>query len=201
MHQKVYLCRHGETEWSKSGKHTSFTDLDLTENGMCQASTLHPKVKHLKPSAVYISPLKRARETAKLAKMEGEIHDDLFEWRYGDYEGLTTPQIQEQEADWNIFTHGAKGGESVEEIQLRADRLIDFVRQIEGDVVLFSSGHITRVIGARWIGAPVEFGRHLALSTASYCVLGYEHKLPAILCWNDTSHYKIAGADHGKCAA
>ena len=201
MDQKVYLCRHGETEWSKLGKHTSFTDIDLTKNGECQARTLHSKLKYIDPKSILISPLQRARQTAEMAMITGEICDDLFEWRYGEYEGLTTPQILEIEPNWNIFTHGAKGGESVQDIQERADRLIAYVRQIEGDVILFSSGHFTRALGARWIDAPIEFGQRLALSTASYCVLGYEHHSPAILCWNDTSHYQIAGAEHGKCAA
>jgi len=120
---------------------------------------------------------------------------------YGQYEGLTTHQIQEIEPDWNIFTHGAKGGESIDDVTLRADRLIEKIRQHKGNIALFSSGHFTRAFAARWIGAPIEMGKHLALSTASLSILGYEHNYPVIECWNDISHYLELGETHGKCAA
>lgn len=199
--QKIYLCRHGETQWSKEGRHTSFTDLELTKNGICQAETLHPRLQNIDFDHIYISPLKRARQTAKLVKLSGVIHDDLVEWNYGEYEGMTTPEIQQIEPGWNIFTHGARGGESVDDVTQRADRLIQEIRKHRGNLALFSSGHFTRVFAARWIGAHASLGKHLQLATASLCILGYEHQYPTIERWNDTTHYLEIGDVHGKCAA
>ncbi|MDN3505474.1 MAG: histidine phosphatase family protein [Rhabdochlamydiaceae bacterium] len=199
--QKIYLCRHGETDWSKSGRHTSFTDLELTKNGEKQANCLYRRIKDMSFDHVMISPLQRARQTAELVQLKGEIEPDLFEWKYGEYEGLTTDQIQKLEPHWNVFTHGAKGGESPKEVTQRADRLIKKIRKLNGHIALFSSGHFTRAFAARWIGAPINMGQYLALSTASLSILGYEHDYPVIECWNDISHYLKLGETHGKRAA
>ena len=187
----IYLCRHGETQWSKSGQHTGLTDLELTDNGRKQASSLGKKIHGILFSKVLISPLKRAKETARLAHLHGEIDPDLLEWNYGEYEGLTTKEIHQKDPTWNIFTHGGPGGESINEIKVRALRLIKKVKAMEGNVCLVSSGHISRAIGALWLGEDVSFGRYLVLSTASISKLGFEHENPAILGWNDTSHLDL----------
>ncbi|MCF7806685.1 MAG: histidine phosphatase family protein [Simkaniaceae bacterium] len=184
--QKVYLCRHGETEWSKTGRHTSYTDLELTKNGEKEAELLKKKIAHLSHLKTFISPLKRARQTAAIASFKGVVLDDLSEWNYGEYEGMTTAEIRKIEPRWNIFTHGARGGESIEAIQERTQRVIHLIKQQEEDVILFSSGHFTRALAASWMEESIELGRHLVLSTASLSVLGYEHDYPAILCWNHT---------------
>lgn len=186
--QCIYLCRHGQTEWSKSGQHTSYTDLSLTREGEREALALGKKLKTFKFNKVFISPLKRAMETAKLAHLEGTIDPNLVEWNYGEYEGLTTKQIQQKVPTWNIFTHGAKEGESLEDIKKRADLILEGLKDIEGDICLVSSGHFIRALATRWLGQEISFGRHLALSTASLSVLSFEHQNPSLFSWNDTSH-------------
>jgi len=187
MRKKIYLCRHGETEWSRSGQHTSVTDLSLTENGQKQAEMLHNKIKGINIDHVFCSPLKRAQETCKICNLlnRAVIDDDLFEWRYGDYEGITTKEIHRTVPDWSIFTHGAPNGESIDQIRERADRMIAKINAIDGDVALFSSGHFSRVFTVRWLDLPVEAGKHFILSTASLSILTFEHEAPAIYLWNE----------------
>jgi broad specificity phosphatase PhoE len=184
---QLWLVRHGETEWSKSGQHTGRTDIPLTPFGEDQARALHGLLGDVRPALVLSSPLQRARVTARLAGWKvDEIDPDLAEWDYGDYEGLTTDQIQESVPGWTIWTHGAANGESVEQVRARADRVLDraIERLSDGPVVLLSHGHISRVIGARWIGRPAADGARLALSTAAPSLLGSQYGVPLIDRWN-----------------
>lgn len=184
--QQIYLVRHGETEWSLSGQHTGVTDIPLTADGRNQAKQFKPLVDKLSFSKVLTSPLMRARETCQLAGLEdqAEIDQDLMEWNYGEYEGLTSKQIQEKSPDWLLFRDGCPGGESPELVCERVDRLIARVRGVEGNVVLFAHGHILRVFAVRWIGFPVIAGSHFLLDTATLSILGYYRDIPAVKQWN-----------------
>lgn len=184
--QKVYICRHGETEWSLSGKHTSITDLPLTQNGVKQVKALAKRLKGIEFSEIFCSPLQRAQQTCEIAGFmdQAVIEDDLFEWRYGDYEGVKTVDIRKKVPGWSVFTHGCPNGESVEEVQLRADRMLEKIREVKGDVAIFSSGHFSRVLTARWLGLPVVTGRHFILNTGTLSILSYEREVPAIKIWN-----------------
>jgi len=190
--QIVYLARHGETAWSLSGQHTGLTDLPLTDNGKDNAVRLGQRLKGLTFAKVFASPLQRASLTSKLAGFGdvAEVDPDLLEWNYGEYEGLTSKQIYAQRPGWELFRDGCPGGESPDQIAARADRVISRVRAVNGNVLLFSSGHFLRVLGARWLGLPALGGGYFLLSTASLSLLGYEHNLsePAVRLWNDTSH-------------
>ncbi|MBJ7597119.1 MAG: histidine phosphatase family protein [Candidatus Nephthysia bennettiae] len=186
----VFLIRHGETEWSKSGQHTGGTNLPLTEAGMEQGRLLTDRLKGIEFATVLTSPLQRAMETCRQADLlhRAEVLDELREWDYGAYEGLTTPEIWRQRADWSIWMHGAPQGESPEQVAERADRVLERARTADGDVALFSHGHMLRAVGARWLGLPVAAGQHLMLSTASVSVLGYERETPVIRLWNGRAH-------------
>ncbi len=188
----VYLARHGETAWSLSGQHTGTTDLPLTEHGEQNARSLGERLKGLTFAKVYASPLQRARKTCELAGFGSvaEIDPDLVEWNYGQYEGLTSAQIHAIRPDWQLFRDGFPGGESVAQIGARADRVVQRLRAVQGNVLLFSSGHILRVITARWLGLDPGAARLFLLSTASLSQLSYEHDLsePVIRLWNDTNH-------------
>jgi broad specificity phosphatase PhoE len=186
----VFLIRHGETEWSKSGQHTGGTDLPLTEAGMEQGRLLTERLKGIEFATVLTSPLQRAVETCRQADLmhKAGVLDDLREWDYGAYEGLTTPEIRRQQPDWSIWSHGAPQGESPEQVSERADRVLERARNAPGDVALFSHGHMLRAVGARWLGLPVAAGQHLMLSTASVSVLGYERETPVIRLWNGRAH-------------
>jgi len=190
--QIVYLARHGETAWTLSGQHTGLTDLPLTEHGEQNARSLGQRLKGLTFAKVFASPLQRARRTCKLAGFGAvaEIDPDLVEWNYGDYEGLTSAQVHAKNPDWKLFRDGCPGGETVAQIGARADRVVARVRAIQGNVLLFSSGHFLRVLGSRWLGLDASAGQYFLLSTAALSQLGYEHDLsePVIRLWNDTSH-------------
>ncbi len=190
MNLEIYLCRHGETAWSHSGQHTSFTDLELTESGIKEAQGLKQALEGLRFDAVFSSSLKRAKQTAEIVGHSFEIDDALFEWRYGEYEGLTTPEIREKNPGWNVFDFPSPGGESVEQIEARVQPFIDRLLKLEGRVLLFSSGHISRVIGAMWIELGARYGKHLALSTASLSILGFERESRCLKCWNNTAHIR-----------
>jgi probable phosphoglycerate mutase len=185
----VCLARHGETAWSLSGQHTGLTDLPLTERGESDASALKLRLKIMTFSKVFTSPLKRAVRTCELAGFgdRSEIDPDLVEWNYGEYEGVRTAEIRERRPNWQLFRGGCPGGESVEEIGARADRVVARVRSINESVLLFSSGHFLRVLAARWLGLGAASGASFVLETASVSILGYEHDLsePAIRLWND----------------
>jgi probable phosphoglycerate mutase len=189
----VYLARHGETAWSLSGQHTGLTDLPLTEHGKQTARKLGERLKGLTFAKVFTSPLQRARQTCQLAGCgaEAEIDSDLVEWDYGEYEGRRGADIRTERPGWNLFRDGCPGGETAEHVSVRADRVVNRVRAIDGDVLLFTSGHFMRVLVARWLGLePTANSRYFMLSTASLSALGYENDLsrPVIRFWNDTRH-------------
>jgi broad specificity phosphatase PhoE len=188
----VYLARHGETAWSLTGQHTGLTDLPLTERGEQNARRLGERLRGLTFVKVFTSPLKRAARTCELAGFgrAAEIDPDLVEWNYGEYEGRRTADIRAERPGWQLFRDGCPGGESLEQVAARADRVVERVRAVAGDVLLFSSGHILRVLGARWLGVEPAFGKFFFLSTASLSQLGYEHDRasPVVRLWNDTRH-------------
>jgi len=187
----VYLARHGETEWSLSGRHTGRTDIPLTERGEADALLLGERLKSLHGARVWTSPRIRARRTATLAGFaDAEVVDDLAEWDYGDVEGLSTKQYHEMVPGWNLFRDGSPGGEGLAEVGARADRVIARLRSLEGETLIFSHGHFLRVLAARWIALEAAGAAHFYLSTAAVCALGYEHSLdrPAVRLWNDTGH-------------
>jgi len=188
----TYLARHGETAWSLSGQHTGRTDLPLTERGERNARQLAERLKGLTFANVWTSPLQRAARTCALAGFEAvaEVDRDLLEWNYGDYEGRRTAEIHAKRPDWQLFRDGCPAGETPDEVGARADRVVSRVRAVQGDVLLFSSGHFLRVLAGRWLGVEPAAGRFFLLSTASLSALGYEHNLsqPVIRLWNDTRH-------------
>ncbi len=188
----VYLARHGETAWSLSGQHTGLTDLPLTQYGEHNARSLGERLKELTFQTVLTSPLQRVTRTCELAGFgdAAEIDHDLVEWNYGQYEGRRSVDIRTQRPGWQLFRDGCPGGESLDEVGARADRVVSRVRASQGDVLLFSSGHFLRVLAARWLGLEPAAGRFFLLSTASLSALGYEHDLsqPVIQLWDDTRH-------------
>lgn len=184
--QQVYLVRHGETEWSLSGQHTGVTDIPLTENGLRTAKLLQPMLARESFALILTSPLQRARKTCELAGFgeRAEIDRDLMEWNYGAYEGLTTKQIRAQAPGWMLFRDGCPGGETPDQISARVDRAIEWVRAVDGDVVLFAHGHVFRVFAARWLGFPAAAGCHFLLDTATLNILSYYQDMPAVKRWN-----------------
>jgi len=184
--QEVYLVRHGETEWSISGQHTGSTDIPLTDNGKGVARELGRKLEGVEFAAVWSSPMSRAIDTARLAGFEHvvRIDDRLKEWDYGECEGKTTPEIRETRPDWFLWRDGCPGGESPAQVGARADGLIEEVRAVAGDVLLFAHGHILRAIASRWLGYPPEDGMHFSLGTATLSILGWEHEAASIWRWN-----------------
>src|SRR5689334_1079447 len=189
----IYLARHGQTEWSLSGRHTGLTDWPLNESGERNARSLRERLGELRFAAVFTSPLQRAKRTCELAGFGSvaEIVPDLLEWDYGDYEGKTSKEIHTDSPDWQLFRDGCPGGESPQQVAARADRVVELVRSVSGNVLLFSSGHFLRMLAARWCQIePIENARPFMLDTASVSALGYEHNLsqPVIRLWNDTHH-------------
>jgi len=184
--QRILLIRHGETEWSLNGRHTGTTDIPLTENGRNVARQWKPVLSQLTFALVLTSPLRRARETCELTGLgqRAEVDNDLREWNYGDYEGLTPQQILAQRPLWMIFADGCPNGESPNEVQARIDRVIKKVRAVEGDVALFAHGHFLRSFGARWLGLRAEDGRFFLLDPATVSVLSYYWGIPAVKRWN-----------------
>lgn len=185
--QQVYLVRHGETQWSVNGRHTGRTDIPLTTPGREMAARLAPILQRQRFESVFSSPLQRARETCALAGFDRvTLDEDLLEWDYGSYEGKTPQQIRTLAPGWLLFRDGCPDGESAEQVRERLDRIVGRVRAIPGNVALFAHGHILRALGARWIGLAVAQGSHFRLDTATVCVLGYYHGVPAIERWNDS---------------
>jgi broad specificity phosphatase PhoE len=186
----VYLARHGETAWSLSGQHTGRTDLPLTERGERQARALGERLRGTSFVKVFTSPSQRARRTAELAGFgnAAETDPDLAEWDYGQYEGRRTADILAERPGWFLFRDGAPGGEPPDQAGARADRVIQRIRAIRGNVLIFSSAHILRVFAARWLGIEAAGGRYFLLDTSSLSILGYEHNLaePVIRLWNET---------------
>ena len=188
----VYLARHGETEWSLSGRHTGLTDLPLTARGEENARQLGARLSELRFARVFTSPLVRARRTGELAGYgdRAKVDADLLEWNYGDYEGRRTAEIRQERPDWQLFRDGCPNGESFEALTARADRVIARLRAIDANVLLFGHSHFSRMLAARWLGLPVQDARLFILSTASLSALSYEHtrEEPAIRFWNDDRH-------------
>jgi broad specificity phosphatase PhoE len=183
---ELWLVRHGETEWSASGRHTSSTDLALTAEGERKAAAVGQLLAGKTFALVLASPLRRALETCRLAGFTPETTPDLREWTYGAYEGLTTAEIQVQNPGWTIWTGTPPGGESAAEVGARADRVIARAVAAGGDVALFGHGHMLRLLAARWLGLDPTGGRLLALSTGSVSVLGYERETRVVQRWNRT---------------
>ena len=183
---EIVLARHGETEWSRDGLHTGRTDVPLTDNGRREARLLGQALTDWSFERVLSSPLERAIETCRLAGLGDAVEttDDLLEWDYGEYEGITTPQIRESRPDWYLWRDGCPGGEQPQDVGMRADRVIAAIADCEGDVALFAHGHVLRVIAARWLGLGPEGGALLALSTATISALGYERETRVIRRWN-----------------
>jgi probable phosphoglycerate mutase len=188
----VYLARHGETEWSRSGKHTGTTDLPLTERGEANARRLGERLKGTAFARVFSSPLQRAARTCTLAGYGAgsEVDRDLVEWNYGEYEGRRTVDIHVERPDWQLFRDGCPGGETPDEVAIRADRVVSRLRAIQENVLVFSSGHFLRVLAARWLGLQPAAGSYFLLGIASLSQLGYEHNLfqPVLKLWNDMQH-------------
>jgi broad specificity phosphatase PhoE len=186
----LYLVRHGETAWSLSGQHTGKTDLPLTPRGEQQARGLEARLRGMQFEQVFSSPLQRARRTCELAGFgaRAKLDPELVEWNYGDYEGRTLAQIRSTRPGWDIFRDGCPGGESVAQITARVDGVISRLRALGGNVLIFSSGHVLRVLTARWVESPAELGRRLVLDPTSVCVLGYDHggTDSVIRLWNDS---------------
>ena len=181
---ELWLVRHGETEWSRSGQHTGTADIALTEAGLEAARSLRPRLEGETFDLVLTSPLSRARDTAAEAGFPGAVSDDdLVEWRYGDYEGVTTEEIRETVPGWTVWTHETPGGETPEQVSLRLDRVLERVCEHER-VLAFGHGHALRALAARWIGHPVTEGRRFTLDTATVSVLGHERETPVVVRWN-----------------
>ena len=183
---EVVLVRHGETEWSRSGRHTGRTDVPLTDRGRRQAQMLRGVLEGRRFAHVLTSPLSRAAETCRLAGYGevAQVCDDLREWDYGAYEGRTTAEIRTEVAGWTVWSHAVPEGETAEQIGARADRVVATARASEGDVALFGHGHALRVLAARWCGLAPRDGRLLALDPATVSVLGYERDKPVLRRWN-----------------
>jgi broad specificity phosphatase PhoE len=185
MADQVWLLRHAETEWSRTKKHTGRTDIPLTDAGRDVARQLGARLPGADFAVVLCSPLSRARETAQLAGLEcSGLRDDLLEWDYGEYEGLTTLEIREDRPEWYLWRDGAPGGEMPDEVAARCDRIVAEVRSIAGKVALVAHGHILRALAARWIDAPVDVGGRLHLETGTVSVLAYEREVAVISRWN-----------------
>jgi broad specificity phosphatase PhoE len=189
---RVFLVRHGETAWSKTGQHTGRRDIPLTPDGERMAGKVGDRLRGEKFTAVFSSPLQRAARTCQLAGFGGvvEILPDLLEWDYGQYDGLTIAEIRAKRPDWLVLRDGCPGGESPEQVAARADRVIGRLRSLSGDALCFAHGHLLRVLAMRWLGLPLETGGRFKLSAGSVGILSYEHTLdePAIALWNDVSH-------------
>jgi broad specificity phosphatase PhoE len=181
---EIWLLRHAETEWSRSGRHTGRTDVPLTEDGRERARALRERVAGHDFALVLSSPLSRARETAELAGLTPQPRDDLLEFDYGDYEGITTAQIRETRPDWYLWRDGSPKGETPDDVGRRVDRVIEEALSAAGDVALVAHGHVLRAVAARWVEEPASFGGRLRLDTGSLSILGFEREVRVITRWN-----------------
>jgi broad specificity phosphatase PhoE len=184
--QRIIVVRHGETAWSREKRHTGRSDLPLTAEGREQARALVAQLAGLDFAAVFVSPLRRARETCELAGFADRavVEPDLIEWDYGEYEGMTSSEIEQRRPGWTLFGDGVIGGETIGDVASRADQVIARVRAVEGDVLLFGHGHQLRILTALWLEFPAAAAQHLQLATASPSTLGFEHDWTALLSWN-----------------
>ena len=197
MPTRLVVLRHGQTEWSLSGQHTGLTDFPLLEEGRAQAVSVRSRLASLAFTRVTTSPLRRAAETAALAGFpEADPHGDLVEWDYGACEGLTTAQIREERPGWEIFRDGVPEGESLSSVAQRADRIVEWARDAEGDVLVVSHGHFSRILTARWLELPPEQGRTFAISPAAMSMLGLRVSNPVVLRWNDACHIEDEWCSH-----
>jgi broad specificity phosphatase PhoE len=181
---EIVLVRHAETEWSLAGKHTGRTDVPLTEHGRELAAQLAPRLSGRSFALELSSPLSRARVTAELAGLSPELDEDLLEWDYGEYEGITTKEIRRSRPDWDLFEDGVPGGEQPADVGARVDRVIERALAVDGDVCLVAHGHVLRVLGARWVGLGPERGALLALGTGTLSAMGYERETRVVRRWN-----------------
>ncbi len=183
---ELVLVRHGETTWSRDGRHTGRTDIPLTAAGRRQARLLGARLRCRRFSLVLTSPLQRAAETCRLAGFGDvvRLQDELMEWDYGAYEGRTTPDIRTDVQGWSLWKDGAPGGETAEDVARRVDRLLSELRGAAGDIALFAHGHVLRVLAARWLGLGPAQGKLLTLDPATISVLGYEREVAVIVRWN-----------------
>lgn len=186
----VTLIRHGETDWTVTRRHTGRTDVPLTEAGRQQAKLLGARLAYRSFDMVLTSPLSRAAETCRIAGLGDNAieRDELMEWNYGAYDGLTSAEIREDRPGWLLWTDGVPDGETAAQVAARVDRIIAEIRGSSGSVAVFAHGHLLRVFGARWIEQSPSFGAHLKLDTAALCELGWEHGVPSITLWNDRAH-------------
>ncbi|MFO0806473.1 MAG: histidine phosphatase family protein [Gemmataceae bacterium] len=185
----IYLVRHGETEWTRSGRLTGRTDIALTAKGEADAAKIGARLRGIEFTKVFSSPLVRAKRTAELAGFAPELDSELLEWHYGDYEGLCSVEIRQ--SGWNNFRDGCPGGESVRGISDRVDRVIARLRAIIGNVLVFAHGHVLRVLAARWVEQPATLGRALYMGTSTVSILGFDAHAtdePTIRLWNDDRH-------------
>jgi broad specificity phosphatase PhoE len=187
---EVLLVRHGQTEWSLSGQHTGTTDIPLTDEGRRQGERLGKRLAGRSFELVLSSPLGRALDTCRLAGLgdQVQVREDLREWDYGAYEGRTTTDIRRDYPDWYLWRDGCPDGETAAQVAARADRIVAELRPLEGDAAVFAHGHLLRMLGARWLELPPEAGGHLALSTATVSVVGWEREIPALWLWNGAAH-------------
>jgi len=191
---RLVVVRHGATEWSRSGRHTGRTDLPLLDAGRVEARELGRRLAGHVFTLVFTSPLRRARETCEIAGFGAQAQDcdDLREWDYGEYEGLTTDEIRGQSPSWSLWRDGAPGGETAQQVGARADRVISVVRQLNGDVLAFAHAHLLRVVGARWVGLPPEAGALFTLAPATISVLSWERDVAVMSRWNDAAGDALA---------
>jgi len=192
MFPTLYVARHGETAWNLSGQHTGLRDLPLTEGGIRNARRLGNTLRGRLFAQVFTSTLQRARHTCELARFgaQAEVDPDLVEWNYDEYEGLRPEDIEARRPGWELFREGCPGGESADDVRARADRVVERVRAFQQDVLIFSGGHLLRVLAARWLGLEPQVGRYFLLDTASLSGLSYEQNRlrPVIKLWNDLHH-------------
>ena len=188
--QSIWLLRHGATEWSRNGRHTGSSDIPLLPEGEEEAKALAPRLRGQSFAQVWVSPLQRARRTCELAGLgaQADVHPDLREWDYGDYEGITTKEIRQTVPAWSVWSHGCPGGEDAAAVTARCQRVIDQLLTIEGDVALFAHGHILRSLAGTWMEQGACGGKHLILSTGTYSVLGFERENRALKHWNAPCH-------------
>jgi len=189
---EVVLARHGETEWSREGRHTGRSDIPLSERGREEARRLAAAMAGRRFRRVLCSPLQRARETCALAGLadSAELRPELMEWDYGDYEGLTWPEIQARRPGWFLWRDGCPGGEAPGDVGARVDPVVAELLQAHGEVAVVAHGHLLRVLAARWVGQAPQLGSRLGLSTAAVSILAFEHDLPVLRRWNDLSHLR-----------
>lgn len=182
--KSITIVRHGETAWTLTGQHTSFTDLELTPKGREEARAVGEQLKNSSFNKIWTSPSKRAQETARIAGFSPEVDPDIIEWNYGDYEGRTSREIHTVDPGWTIFSKDPPHGESADQITKRVDRFLKKASDCGGDVAIFSSGHISRALAARFLGFPVSSGKHFSLASGSISILSFEHEQPVVKLWN-----------------